>query len=262
MTDIPEHLLARSRARRSAIGGGDGEAGDAPAAAAASSGGGESTAVAAPPVAAAPVEAPPPPPPPPYVQAALARPRIPRYAMGALAALPLWGFIYFGTLVPKAPEQDPQLALGADVYAANCASCHGASGGGASGPALDEVVTVFPERGDHVAWVVEGSVGRPRGQAYGDPAAGRTVQLGAMPGFGERLSPEEIDAVVRYEREEFGGEAPAAAPAGGNAAEGADDRPGANARESTEAGGGDDTADAERSGGDVGGDAGTDSQDD
>lgn len=80
-----------------------------------------------------------------------------------------------------------QLDLGEEVYAANCASCHGAAGEGGFGPELADgaVVERYPEVDDHRAVVVNGR--------------------GAMPGWGDTLTEEEIDAVVRYEREGLGG---------------------------------------------------------
>lgn len=81
---------------------------------------------------------------------------------------------------------DPELSLGRDVYGRQCASCHGQSGGGGIGPALGDgrVVEAFPNVADHRAVVVEGR--------------------GAMPSFGDRMTDEEMDAVVRYTRELLG----------------------------------------------------------
>lgn len=221
MTEVPEHLLKRSRERRAAIGGGgggDAGAGSPPAApgedpgtgAAASAVESKEVAPAAAAATHAPVEeAPPPPPPPPYVQAAEARPRIPRFAVPVLAAIPLWALIYAGTLTAGGGgDLDPELALGRDVYAANCAACHGAGGGGGTGRPLNEVLTVFPDPAAHVAWVVEGSPAA--GEPYGEGRVSQSDGYGPMPGFGNSLSEEEIAAVVRYERVEFGGEDPAA----------------------------------------------------
>ncbi len=71
---------------------------------------------------------------------------------------------------------------GAAVYAQRCAVCHGASGEGGVGPTLagGAVVEAFPDAADQIAVVTEGR--------------------GGMPDFGTALSPEEIDAVVRYTR--------------------------------------------------------------
>lgn len=87
--------------------------------------------------------------------------------------------------VPIGPdgEADEVLLGGRDVYGARCARCHGASGGGGTGPKLSDgsVVDAYPEIDDQFALVLEGK--------------------NAMPSFANRLSSEEIDAVVRYTRE-------------------------------------------------------------
>ncbi|MDY7101631.1 MAG: cytochrome c [Actinomycetota bacterium] len=78
---------------------------------------------------------------------------------------------------------DPELVAGREVYEEQCARCHGASGGGGSGPGLGDgaVVDNFPDAAGQRAVIVEG--------------------VGGMPSFGDRLSDDEIDAVVRYTRE-------------------------------------------------------------
>ena len=71
---------------------------------------------------------------------------------------------------------------GAQVFAANCASCHGADGGGGTGPQLagGEAAKRFPDVDDQIAFVTKGS--------------------GAMPSFAGRLSPAQIREVVEYTR--------------------------------------------------------------
>jgi mono/diheme cytochrome c family protein len=71
---------------------------------------------------------------------------------------------------------------GAEIYAASCASCHGADGGGGIGPQLagGAAVKRFPDVADQIAFVTAGS--------------------GAMPSFGGRLSPEQLRQVVEYTR--------------------------------------------------------------
>ena len=240
MTEIPEHLLRRSKERRSALGlGGDagttGDAapvGDAPGQAAAAPAA-PSTQVtpAAPKPAPAPapvaLAAPPPPPPPPYVLAAQSRRKIPFWALPVLAVLPLWGFVYAGSLsTPQEDLSDPELVLGEDVFG-QCSACHGANGEGGIGRPLDggEVLLTFPNIDDQIEWVSEGSalVGGA-GNPYGDPGrpGGQEVSgsggFGQMPAFGGSLSEEEIRAVVRYEREVLSGGAPEGAePAAGGA---------------------------------------------
>ena len=87
---------------------------------------------------------------------------------------------------PAAPEDDPVLVEGQTVYGQQCASCHGTSGGGGLGPSMSgigERLTVE----DHIATVAEGRAGSN------------------MPAFEGRLTAEQIEAVVRYEREVLGG---------------------------------------------------------
>lgn len=71
---------------------------------------------------------------------------------------------------------------GAAVFSDNCAGCHGADGSGISGPPLNDgiVVTNFPDVQDQIDVVTNGR--------------------GPMPAFGDRLSAEEIQAVVDHTR--------------------------------------------------------------
>ncbi len=90
-----------------------------------------------------------------------------------------------GTAV-QAPPDDAVLVLGQAVYTNNCASCHGADGGGRRGAALNEAALL---------------------EAYPDPADLREIiAIGrrTMPGFEGRLTDEQLDAVVRYTREVLG----------------------------------------------------------
>lgn len=212
MTEVPEYLLERSRARRAALGLGGGAApaaSDAPAdASAPASVAAESTAAtsAAPPVAAGP-----PPPPaevlPTYVAEPGPKTGIPVWMMPVLLLLPLWAVVYIGAFGEKAATGPlTPMQRGAQVFAAKgCAGCHGATGGGGVGPALangDAKIT-FPDEAAHIEWVENGSVNR-KGQPYGDPnrAGGqRVAKSGGMPAFKGQLTEEEIKAVVTYERE-------------------------------------------------------------
>ena len=124
---------------------------------------------------------------------------MPTWIVPALAALPLWGFLYLGIFGERGEEV--AAVSGAQVFSSNCASCHGASGGGGSGPPLADGATVetFPDPAAHIDWVKTGS--QPlAGQPYG--ATGK-IATGGMPGFEGVLSEEEIEAVVTYEREEL-----------------------------------------------------------
>jgi cytochrome c oxidase cbb3-type subunit 3 len=78
---------------------------------------------------------------------------------------------------------DAALLTGQRVYDDNCARCHGNAGGGGAGPKLSdgEVVKDFPDPEDQAEVIRKGR--------------------GAMPAWENKLTSEEIDAVVRYTRE-------------------------------------------------------------
>jgi mono/diheme cytochrome c family protein len=210
LTEIPEHLLERSRARRAALGLGGDDSGAAPAAGPAESSPGEvaprpatpaKAAAVAPVAAKAPeiVLSP-------YAQAAIARKKIPVWAVPVLLFLPLWGFLYWGTLDPEPVEALGLAAEGATQYS-SCASCHGAGGGGGVGPELKTVTQTFPDYQGHVWWVVNGSAAVSPGSPYGSPdrEGGQRISNGGMPAWGEGLTAEELLSVVYYERDHFGG---------------------------------------------------------
>lgn len=219
MTEIPEHLLKRSKERRAALGLPGGEGGSD---AGSGDGGGDApkaeVAKAAPAPAPAKVEEKPPPPPKPkpaYIQAAESRKRIPYWAMPVIALLPVWAFVYAEGISPP-PNTDEALAHGAEVYN-SCSSCHGANGGGGTGAQLNEgeVLATYPDPVAMMEWIHLGAadwVGGTSGP-YGDPdREGGPHDAGTlpaeMPGFPD-LDAEDLSAVTRYVREELSGEAPA-----------------------------------------------------
>ncbi|MDQ3575686.1 MAG: cytochrome c [Actinomycetota bacterium] len=219
MTEIPEHLLQRSRERREALGL-QTSSGQEPADKPDSGTQGMSTATPeGPATAAAAAEAKPPavtetaaepvpeeavPALSPATEAAL-RTRIPMWVMPVLLALPFWGILYMGAFGDRTVKK---VETPADVYAkAGCSSCHGSSGEGGTGPALAGGASklTFPNEADHVNWVKTGS-SAVSGQKYGDPnrPGGQSgPSTGGMPGFGGQLSDEEINLVVKYERDEL-----------------------------------------------------------
>lgn len=215
MSDVPEHLLQRSRDRRAALGLGGG---DAPAAAAPDAGTSVEPAAAAP-AAAAPIAAAAPAeveaapvPVPPYVEAALKRKKIPIWAMSVLGLLPLWAILYAGSLSPSSTGELTQLQAGAAIYATNCATCHGGTGGGGVGRPLaeGEVLKTFPSIEAQMEFVALGTEGVGTGNPYGDPdrPGGQHIagSFGVMPSFNKTLTPAQLLEVVRYERETLGGE--------------------------------------------------------
>lgn len=217
MTEIPEHLLQRSRERRAALGGGGGDAGEGSAEAPSAAAPAESSSTDVEPAAAAPAPAAAAAPVPAVVEEelspmfvadqAIRRTKIPMWAVPVLLLLPFWAILYAGAFGERGHEEpvDPAV-LGPQVYTAQCAGCHGGAGEGGSGPALagEAAAKTFPDEADHIAWVQEGSLGKAKGTPYGaaDREGGqRTVQVAGMPGFAGVLSPAEIDAVVQFERE-------------------------------------------------------------
>lgn len=217
MTEVPEHLLARSRARRGAVGRGDDDAGSGAPAPGESEPPGkevEKAPGAAPAKAAAKVPAEAKPEPlPPYVEAAIKKKRIPYWAMPVLAFLPVWGVLYAQSLTPPEKKEESQLDKGAALYAGQCASCHGGGGAGGVGRPLSEgeVVKTFPNIEQMIEFVKLGSAGFD-GKPYGDPDRESGAHIGGsfgsakMPAFNDSLTDEELFAVVRYERETLGGE--------------------------------------------------------
>ncbi len=88
--------------------------------------------------------------------------------------------------VPAAADDgsvDAQLVEGRELFIGSCARCHGADGGGGAGPNLSagRSAEAFPAIADQIAVVRSGR--------------------DAMPAFGEKLSEEGLEAVVRFVRE-------------------------------------------------------------
>jgi mono/diheme cytochrome c family protein len=75
-----------------------------------------------------------------------------------------------------------EASTGAELYAANCARCHGPDGGGGVGPQLSDgaVIAAYPNPVDEAILINDG--------------------MGAMPAFEGELTPEQIAAVVEYTR--------------------------------------------------------------
>ena len=213
MTEVPEHLLRRSRERREALGlAAPGEGAppsvpseEAPAAEATT----EEPAAAAPPAVpeAAAVPAVPTEELRPYIAPTPPK-RIPMWMYPVLAVLPFWAFVYFGAFASHQKLELTPLQLGQQTYVnAGCAGCHGATGGGGVGPKLHggEAKLTFPNIQDHINWVKSGSAG-VKGKPYGDPnrAGGQHIaHTGLMPAFGSTLSDAQIQAVVAYERDQL-----------------------------------------------------------
>jgi mono/diheme cytochrome c family protein len=224
VTEVPEHLLKRSRDRRAALGlggGGGGEAGGGESDAAPASSASTEVEAAAPagaaarPAAVEPVEAAPPRRVPKYVRASLERKRIPLWVMPVLAFLPIWCVIYVNTLSKPYSNIPTQLADGATQFA-TCASCHGSDGEGGVGRPLNngQVLLTFPYIADQLQFVWQGDVGTGIGNVYGNPnRPGGAHKAGSfnggstlMPAWNGVLTQAQLLDVVRDERETISGE--------------------------------------------------------
>jgi cbb3-type cytochrome c oxidase subunit III len=102
-----------------------------------------------------------------------------------LQVLALLGAAAFVVLLfANEPDDAPTTSSGQEIFTANCAQCHGPEGEGGTGPRLaGTVVEEYPDEQDQIAVVRDGR--------------------GSMPSFRDRLSPEQIRAVVEYTREEL-----------------------------------------------------------
>ena len=217
MTEIPEHLLKRSKERREAASGG--ASADSGASTPATTPSAPAVAKSAAPVAAA---APAPKPDPSYVVAAKTRKKIPFWAMATLSLLPLWAFMYMLALKPQEKVVEGPMAIGEAVYG-SCAGCHGAAGQGGAGRVFagGEVLKTFPKIEDMLNFVYTGSQPYVAAEIayYGDPnrEGGAHAPLSyngnPMPQQGEKagggLTEYEILGVVCHERYAIGGADPA-----------------------------------------------------
>lgn len=203
MTEIPEHLLKRSKAAK---GDKSGDGGDAAAASST-----PVSAEAAAPVAAAPAanlpnldpEPEPPKPVPHFVSASLARKRVPMWVLPVIAALPVWAYAFAGTM--QQPEVEDELIIeAAELYGA-CAGCHGGTGGGGTGYQLSDgqVLATFPDAIDQMVHVARGSdeiLDQPYGARTEDPRVSGARGRGAMPAQINTLSQLELEMVTFHER--------------------------------------------------------------
>ena len=91
------------------------------------------------------------------------------------------------TVSPTVAEPaETAVVSGAEVFASNCAGCHGAAGEGGVGPGLAGGLARFGNLDEVTSFVSTGVPGR-------------------MPGFETRLSAEEVDAVVDFVWRELAG---------------------------------------------------------
>ncbi|NNF56100.1 MAG: hypothetical protein HKN03_16860 [Acidimicrobiales bacterium] len=215
MTEIPEHLLKRSKARKGTPAGDDASAAASASTAVTPT---ESSGPAQPPAireAAAAIPRDPAPvapkPVPPYVQAARTRKKMPMWAMAIIPFFTLlWAYSFAGTM--QQPDvEDPLFTESAALYSSEgCAGCHGAGGGGGVGYAFSdgEIYTTFPAPIDQMVHIARGSAAIA-GSQYGDPdrAGGARVagNRGVMPNY-PSLTQNQLELIVFHERATLGGE--------------------------------------------------------
>lgn len=134
-----------------------------------------------------------------YLQS-LKQPKLDMTVFGGEEAAP-------GAPAAAAPTAPRDLsALGAQIYGAHCARCHGRDGEGTPGlyPPLRGSATVTNQDfSRHVRTVLVGLAG--------EPIAGRDY-AGKMPPFADVLTDEEIAAVALYERTSWGNQAQGPTP--------------------------------------------------
>lgn len=152
----------------------------------------------------------------------------PKWLILAFVVLPVVAMVYIGQFASGVRcgqagklnvDKDGQLvncdgsalpAPGADVskkgpdgkalYAQHCAACHGPSGEGGVGLPLSKeknttLLKDFPDAKSQVEFVSKGNAAFPDGWG-----AEKKPPRGSMPSFGNALSPDELEAVVIYER--------------------------------------------------------------
>jgi len=97
-------------------------------------------------------------------------------------------------------------SLGPQVYAQNCASCHGATGAGTPGvfpPLVNDPVVNAKDADTHVRIVLHGLSGKAiNGMRY----------AGQMPAFAAQLNDDQIAAVIDHERTSWGNRGPTVTP--------------------------------------------------
>jgi len=139
--------------------------------------------------------------------------RTPTFAANPVAAAGLAPAV--GTSVASAPAPAAAAGsvagfsytdLGARVYAANCAACHGAQGTGVPGvfpPLAGDPVVTASDPVPQIRIVLRG---------LGGKTIGESNYAARMPAFGARLSDAEIAAVIDHERSSWGNHAPLITP--------------------------------------------------
>ena len=133
-----------------------------------------------------------------------ARPRIkaPMLAMLLLLLLPLWAVVYLGAFGSRAKAANSPITAGAGIYNLSCSACHGAAGQGGSARSLP---TVRSSSSGRICKTTSTGSRREALFISARRSAVSSSPSNAMPGFGTALSAAQIADVVCYERVNFGG---------------------------------------------------------
>jgi mono/diheme cytochrome c family protein len=121
--------------------------------------------------------------------------RISYIVEGLVAVVVIVAVVLLFTNDPEQPPAAPAAVVeaaggvdGAAIFGDNCAGCHGGDGSGGIGPRLagGRVVARYPDPADQIAVVTNGR--------------------GGMPAWGDKLTDEQIAAVVEYTRTVLAGD--------------------------------------------------------
>lgn len=107
-----------------------------------------------------------------------------RGLVALLLAMSLAGFVAMPSASAQADDDPAAVEEGREIFANNCSGCHGSDGtGSATGRPLIGIASQEEDRSVHIASVTNGK--------------------GGMPPYDEKLSEEEIDAVISFVRLTF-----------------------------------------------------------
>jgi mono/diheme cytochrome c family protein len=133
-------------------------------------------------------------------------PSVPLTAPNAVVTAPPVTYTNAETAASASRASGPSKSNGAQLYAQNCAACHGASGAGVPGafpPLAHDPVVTAANPTQHITVVLKGMHGKPiGGKSYSSQ----------MPSFSQ-LSDNDIAAIINHERTSWGNKAPIVTPA-------------------------------------------------
>ena len=107
---------------------------------------------------------------------------------------------------PSAAATPSWAALGEQVYGNKCAACHQLTGQGLPGvfpPLKGSAAVTSSDPTEHIRTVLRGLTGK---------TIGGLTYATAMPAFADQLTDEEVAAVLSYERNSWGNQAPPVKP--------------------------------------------------